>query len=53
VKQSDLGEYEQNAREKQNIQEKAPTLSQTKSYGWQTPNFQLKRAATKTQGFSI
>jgi hypothetical protein len=48
VKQSDLGEYEQNVREKQNIQEKAPTPPQTKSYRWQTLSFQLKRAATKT-----
>jgi hypothetical protein len=35
------------------IQGKALTLPQTKSYGWQTPIFQLKRAATKTQGFSM
>jgi hypothetical protein len=33
------------------IQGKAPTPPQTKPYGWQTPIFQLKRAATKTQGF--
>jgi hypothetical protein len=32
---------------------KAPTPPQTKPYGWQTPIFQLKRAATKTQGFSM
>jgi hypothetical protein len=40
VKQGDLGEYEESAREKQNIQyiqEKAPTPPQTKPYGWQTP----------------
>jgi hypothetical protein len=40
VKQSDLGEYEENAREKQkniNIQDKAPTPPQTKPYRWQTP----------------
>jgi hypothetical protein len=39
VKQSDLGEYEENAREKQTIhvyKSKAPTPSQIKSYGWQT-----------------
>jgi hypothetical protein len=56
VRQSDLGEYEENAREKQNIQVykvKAQTPPQTKPYGWQTPIFQLKRAATKTQGFSM
>jgi hypothetical protein len=35
VKQSDLGEYDENAREKQIIQDKAPTPSQTKPYGWQ------------------
>jgi hypothetical protein len=33
VKQSDLGEYEENAREKQNIQGKTPTPPQTKPYG--------------------
>jgi hypothetical protein len=37
VKQSDLGEYEGNSREKHNIQGKAPTPPQTKPYGWQTP----------------
>jgi hypothetical protein len=40
VKQSDLGEYEENVREKQNIQytkQKTPTPPQTKPYGWQTP----------------
>jgi hypothetical protein len=40
VKQTDLGEYDKNAREKQNIQVykvKAPTPPQTKPYGWQTP----------------
>jgi hypothetical protein len=53
VKQGDLGGY---ASEKQNIQVykvKAPTPPQTKSYGWQTTISQLKRAATKTQGFSM
>jgi hypothetical protein len=39
VKQSDLGEYEENAREKvkYTIYRKAPTPPQTKPYGWQTP----------------
>jgi hypothetical protein len=40
VKQGDLGEYEENAREKAkhiNVQDKAPTPPQTKPYGWQTP----------------
>jgi hypothetical protein len=40
VKQSDLGEYEENARKKQKYtihKAKAPTPPQTKSYGWQTP----------------
>jgi hypothetical protein len=37
VKQSDLGEYEENIREKQNIQDKAQTPPQTKPYRWQTP----------------
>jgi hypothetical protein len=36
-----------------NIHAKAPTPPQTKPYEWQTPIFQLKRAATKTQGFSM
>jgi hypothetical protein len=36
-----------------NIQDKTPTPPQTKSYGWQIPIFQLKRAAIKTQGFSM
>jgi hypothetical protein len=35
------------------IQGKTLTPSQTKPYGWQTPIFQLKRATTKTQGFSM
>jgi hypothetical protein len=40
VKQSDLGEYEENAREMAkdtSIQGKTSTPPQTKSYGWQTP----------------
>jgi hypothetical protein len=37
VKPSDLGEYEEDAREKQNIQDKVRTPTQTKSYGWHTP----------------
>jgi hypothetical protein len=40
VKQGDLGEYEENAREKQTIhvyKSEAPTPHQTKLYGWQTP----------------
>jgi hypothetical protein len=40
VKQSDLGEYEKNAREKQKYtihKAEAPTPPQTKPYGWQTP----------------
>jgi hypothetical protein len=47
VRQSDLGEYEENAREKQNIhayKSKAPTPPQTKPYGWQTPIFSRKSA---------
>jgi hypothetical protein len=35
------------------IQGKALTPPQTKSYVWQTLIFQLKRAVTKTQGFSM
>jgi hypothetical protein len=35
------------------IQGKALTFPQTKPYGWQTQIFQLKRAAIKTQGFSM
>jgi hypothetical protein len=40
MKPSDLGEYEENAREKQTIyvyKSKAPTPPQTKPYGWQIP----------------
>jgi hypothetical protein len=40
VKQHDLGEYEENTREKQNIQytrQKHQLPPQTKPYGWQTP----------------
>jgi hypothetical protein len=39
VKQSNLGEYEENVREKQNIQYtgKATTPHQTKPCEWQTP----------------
>jgi hypothetical protein len=39
VKQGDLGEYEENAIEKQNIQGKSTNShsNQTKPYGWQTP----------------
>jgi hypothetical protein len=37
VKQSDLGEYEENDKEEQNIQDKSPTPPQTKPYGWQAP----------------
>jgi hypothetical protein len=59
VKQSDLGEYEENAREKQNIQYthqstnsslnqgKSQAPPQTKPYGWQPPSFKLKRVARK------
>jgi hypothetical protein len=39
VKQDDLGEYEENAREKQKYtiyKAKAPTPPQIKPYGWQT-----------------
>jgi hypothetical protein len=60
VKQSDLCEYEENAREKQNIQYtrqstnspsnqgKSQALPQTKPYGWQTSSSELKRVVTKT-----
>jgi hypothetical protein len=65
VKQSDLGEYEENAREKQNVQYtrqstnstsnqgKSQAPRQTKPYGWQTSSFKLKRVVTKTRGFSM
>jgi hypothetical protein len=65
VKPSDLGEYEANAMEKQNIQYtrqstnspsnqgKSQAPPQTKQCGWQTPSFKLKRVARKTQGFSM
>jgi hypothetical protein len=47
VKQSDLGEYEENTREKQrdaNIQGKSQAPRQTKPYGWQTPSSPRKEA---------
>jgi hypothetical protein len=65
VKQSDLGEYEENTREKENIQYthqstnsssnqgKSQAPPQTKSSEWQTSSSELKRAVTKTRGFSI
>jgi hypothetical protein len=55
VKQSDLGEYEENAREKQNIQyTRQSTDSPSNQAIWMAnTNFQLKRVATKTQGFSM
>jgi hypothetical protein len=56
VKQSDLGEYKENVREKQTIhvyKSKAPTSPQIKSYGWQTSSSELKRVAEKAQGFSM
>jgi hypothetical protein len=59
VRQSDLGEYEENKRIKDtNIQDKTSTPPQpkanhkpppqTKSYGWQTSSSELKRVITKT-----
>jgi hypothetical protein len=65
VKHSDLGEYEENARVKQNIQYTRQSINsssnqgklqaspQTKSYGWQTSSFEFKRVVTKTRGFSM
>jgi hypothetical protein len=65
VKQGDLGEYEENAREKQNVQYtrqstnspsnqgKSEAPPQTKPYGWQTSYSELKRVVTKTRGFSM
>jgi hypothetical protein len=65
VKQSDLGEYGENVRERQNIQYtrqstnspanqgKSQPPPQTKSYGWQISSFELKRVVTKIRGFSI
>jgi hypothetical protein len=65
VKQGDLGEYEENAREKQNIQYthqstnspsnqgKSQAPPQTKPYGWQTSSSELKREVTRTRGFSM
>jgi hypothetical protein len=66
VKQCDLGEYEEKYRRKEkytSIQGKStnfPTNQgkskdplQTKTYGWQTPNFKLKRVARNAQGFSM
>jgi hypothetical protein len=35
------------------MQDKTPTLPQTKPYGWQTPISKLKRVATKAQSFSM
>jgi hypothetical protein len=65
MNQSDLGEYEENTRERQNIQYtrqstnspsnqgKSQAPPQTKPYGWQTSSFELKRVVTKTRGFSM
>jgi hypothetical protein len=65
VKQSDLGEYEENARVKQNIQytrqstdspsnqSKSQAPPQTKPYEWQTSSSKLKRVVTKTRDFSM
>jgi hypothetical protein len=53
VKQSDLGEYEENARETQNIQYTRQSINSLSNQAiWMAnTNFHLKRAATKTQGF--
>jgi hypothetical protein len=65
VKQSDLGEYEEDAIEKSKYtiymikhqlpsnQGKSQAPPQTKSYGWQRPIFKLKRVARKAQDFSM
>jgi hypothetical protein len=55
VKPSDLGEYEENAREKQNIQytRQRTNSPSTQAIWMANTNFQLKRAATKTQHFSM
>jgi hypothetical protein len=56
VKQHDLGEYEENTRENQDIQvykSKAPIPPQIKPYGWQSSSFELKRIVTKPRGFSM
>jgi hypothetical protein len=55
VKQSDLSEYEEIARETQNIQyTRQSTNSPSNQAIWiANTNFQLKRAATKSQGFSM
>jgi hypothetical protein len=55
MKQSDLGEYEENARETQNIQyTRQSTNSLSNQVIWMAnTNFHLKRPATKTQGFSM
>jgi hypothetical protein len=62
VKQSDLGEYEENVREKQNIQYthqntnfpsnqgKSRAPPQTKLYGWQTPISLANQQIVKNQG---
>jgi hypothetical protein len=53
VKQHDLGEYEENVREKQNIQyirQKTPTSPQIKPYGWQTPISPANQQTEKNQG---
>jgi hypothetical protein len=55
VKQSDLGEYEENAREKQNTQytRQKHQLPLKPSHMDGNTNFQLKRAVTKPRGFSM
>jgi hypothetical protein len=53
VKQSDLGEYEENTRETRNIQYTRQSINSPSNQAilMANTNFQLKRAATKTQGF--
>jgi hypothetical protein len=53
VKQSDLGEYEKNAREKQKYtiyKAEALSPSQTKSYGWQH-QFPTQEGSNQTTRF--
>jgi hypothetical protein len=55
VKQSDLGEYQENAREKQNIQvyKVKHQLPSNQPYGWQTPISPRKSAnREESRGFA-
>jgi hypothetical protein len=53
VKQSDLGEYEENVREKKNIKGKNTSSPSNQVIWIATLSFNLKRVVSKTRGFSM